>query len=152
MCTNKVSTYMKFSIVRHVTQRHGCHQPHHRHLQVHFQPLEVEELVQDVDHHLGYLRVRFRISGFDNKCDTVQDAPSWLRTPFKTDPLSIPRLAKSTRAADSLSRREFVVSICFSASQRLDRRQGSFTTLMCFDSVMDEQSQFGAPNARTRRR
>ena len=117
MCTNKVSTYMKFLIVRH-----GCHQPHHHHLQVHFQLLEVEELVQDVDHHLGYLRVRFRISGFNNKCDTVQDAPSWLRTPFKTDPSSIPWLAKLTCAANSLSRWEFVVSICFSASQQLDQR------------------------------
>ena len=125
---------------------------HHHHLQVHFQLLEVEELVQDVDHHLGYLRVRFRISGFDNKCDTVQDAPSWLRTPFKTDPLSIPQLAKLTCAANSLSRQEFVVSICFSASQRLDQHQGSFTTLMCFDLVMDEKSPFGVPNARTRRR
>ena len=71
MCTKKVSTYMKFLIVQHMTQQHGCHQPHHHHLQVHFQPLEVEELVQDVDHHLGYLRVRFRMSGFNNKCDTV---------------------------------------------------------------------------------
>ena len=103
--------------------------------------------MQDVDHHLGYLRVRFRISGFDNKCDTVQDAPSWLRTPFKTDPLSILQLAKLTHAANSLLRWEFVVSICSSASQRLDRRQGSFTTLMCFDSVMNEQSPFRAPNA-----
>ena len=32
------------------------------------------------------------------------------------------------------------------------RRQDSFTTLMCFDLVMDKQSPFGAPNAQMRQR
>ena len=29
---------------------------------------------------------------------------------------------------------------------QLDRRQGSFTALICFDSMIDEQSPFGDPN------
>ena len=33
-----------------------------------------------------------------------------------------------------------------SALYRLDRRQGSFTALICFDSVIDEQSPLGDPN------
>ena len=62
---------------------------------------------------------------------------------------SIPRRTKSVCMAANLSRCVLVVSICIVALYRLDRRHGSFTDLMCFDSVIDEHKPFGAPNART---
>lgn len=64
----------------------------------------------------------------------------------------MPRRTKSVRIAVSLSRRVLVVIICIVALYRLDRRQGSFTALICFDSVIDEQRPLGAPNARISRR
>ena len=50
------------------------------------------------------MRIRYR-----NKIES--DLLIWLRTPFSTVPSSMPQLAKSTHAAASLSRYEFVVSI-----------------------------------------
>ena len=57
-----------------------------------------------------------------------------------------PCSVKILRANDILSNREFVRSICSSALYRLERRHGSFTALICFDSVMDEHRPFGEPN------
>lgn len=64
----------------------------------------------------------------------------------KHEPSSICRAIKSMRAAASLSRRWLVRSIWPRGWLRLERRQGSFTALMCFDSVIDEHKPFGAPN------
>ena len=61
------------------------------------------------------------------------------------EPDIIPRSVKVLRANDILSKREFVRSICSSALYRLERRQGSLTALMCFDSVMDEHKPLGEP-------
>ena len=62
------------------------------------------------------------------------------------EPVIIPRSVKAIRANDILSKRELVRSICESALNRLERRQGSFTALICFDSVMDEHRPLGEPN------
>ena len=90
------------------------------------------------------------LSEFDTKYNAEQDSPSCPRTFFKTKPLSMPWLAKSTHAAASLSRWAFVVSICFSASQQLDQCQGSFTAGIYFDSVIHKHSLLGALNAQMR--
>ena len=73
--------------------------------------------------------------------------PSLIRIQDKHVPLSMPQLAKSARVAANLCSHELVMSICPKAFQRLDHLQGSFTALMCLDSVIEEQSLFGAPNA-----
>ena len=74
--------------------------------------------------------------------------PSLIRIHDKHVPSSMPHLVKSTQVAASLSSRELVISICPKASQRLDCLQGSFTALMCFDSVIEEQRPFGVLNTR----
>ena len=61
-------------------------------------------------------------------------------------PLSILWAEKLTCTAASLSRRWFVSSICPRALNLLDRCQGYFTALICFDSIMEEQRPFGDPN------
>lgn len=76
------------------------------------------------------------------------DVPSLSRIYDRHVPVSIPRLAKSIRDAANLSRRWFVSNIWLRASNRLDRCHGSLTALICLDSVMEEQSPFGAPNDR----
>ena len=72
------------------------------------------------------------------------------RTLFKRSPWSIPRSAKSMRAAASLSDRWFVINICPRGWLRLDRRHGTLTAVICLDSVIDEQRPFGAPKSRIR--
>lgn len=67
------------------------------------------------------------------------------------EPDIIPCSVKVLRAYDILSSREFVRSICISALNRLERRQGSFTALMCFDSVIDEHKPLGEPNRQIER-
>ena len=62
------------------------------------------------------------------------------------EPDIIPRSVKVVCANDILSKREFVQSICSSALCRLERRKGSFTALICFDSVIDEHKPLGEPN------
>jgi len=62
------------------------------------------------------------------------------------EPVIIPCSVKVLRANDILSKREFVRSICTSALYRLERRQVSFTTLICFDSIIDEHKPLGEPN------
>ena len=39
-----------------------------------------------------------------------------------------------------------MMSICLSALNLLEHHHGSLTAQMCFDSVIDEHSPFGAPN------
>lgn len=68
----------------------------------------------------------------------------WRSLP-KQVPSSMPRDVKSIRAAINLSMRELIMSIWLSASYRFDRRHGFLTAVICFDSVIDEQSPFGAP-------
>lgn len=51
---------------------------------------------------------------------------------------SNPRNMKSTRDADSLSMRWFVMSIWPNTWKQLDRHQGSFMALICFDSVIED--------------
>lgn len=65
-----------------------------------------------------------------------------------TVPASIPRAPKSTRDAASLSRRWLDMSIWPRALCLLDHRQGSFTALICFDSVIEEHNPFGEPKSR----
>jgi hypothetical protein len=67
-------------------------------------------------------------------------------------PSIIPSPKNIWPADASLSRREFVTSICFKALYRLERRQGSLTAMMCFDSVIDEHKPFGEPKSRMERR
>ena len=54
-------------------------------------------------------------------------------------------MVNRTRAAVSFSMRRFVSMIWWMALYRLDRRHGRLTAVICFDSVMDEHSPFGAP-------
>lgn len=68
----------------------------------------------------------------------------------RQSPSSMPRSVKSARAVASLSKRWFVNSIRYIALYLFERRHGSFTALICFDSVMEEQSPFGAPKAQMR--
>jgi hypothetical protein len=53
-------------------------------------------------------------------------------------PAIIPCSEKTRCAKAILSMREFVRSISTKALCRLERRQGSFTAFICFDSVMEE--------------
>ena len=61
-------------------------------------------------------------------------------------PSSISSEVKWMRAAASLLMRWFMMSICPSGLFFPERRYGRLTALMCFDSVIEEQSPFGAPN------
>lgn len=91
-----------------------------------------------------------------NKCDVIynSDVDNILALSAVTDwrerlgGSSIPRRVKSTRAADSLSRRWFMYSICFRALYLFERRQGCLTALICLDSVIEEHRPLGAPNSR----
>ena len=61
-------------------------------------------------------------------------------------PVIIPRSEKVLHTNDILSKWEFVQSICSSARYQLEHCQGSFTDLMCFDSIMEEHKPLGEPN------
>lgn len=67
------------------------------------------------------------------------------RAPPRRLPSNIPHRLNAIRAARSLSRWEFVLSICLRALKRLDRLQGFLTASICFDSVSEEQMPFGEP-------
>ena len=110
------------------------------------------KLVWEVGHCqiMGYLKSDLGPSEFDTECNAEWDSLNWQRTSSKAVPSSIPQLVKSMCAAASLLRWEFVVSICLNALQQLDQHHGSFTTLICFNSVMNEQSPLGAPYAQMR--
>ena len=69
----------------------------------------------------------------------------------EVEPAIIPCSAKVLRANDILSKREFVRSICSSALCQLEHRQGSFTALICFDSVMEKHKPLGEPNRQIER-
>ena len=58
------------------------------------------------------------------------------------------RETKIERAAESLSKRWFVRSICGSGLFLLDARQGFLTARICFDSVIEVQTPFGEPKSR----
>ena len=73
--------------------------------------------------------------------------PSLIRIQDKHVPSSMPQLAKSAQVAANLHSCKLVMSICPKAFQWLDCLQGSFMALMCLDSMIKEQSLFGAPNA-----
>ena len=72
--------------------------------------------------------------------------PKYWRWLEVSDSLSIPCFSKSTAAAASLSIHWFVSNIWPSALYLLERLHGSFTALICFDSVIDVQRLFGVPN------
>jgi hypothetical protein len=59
----------------------------------------------------------------------------------------MPSSVWAREAEESLSIREFVSNIWFKALKRLERRQGSFTALMCLDSVIEEHKPFGDPKS-----
>ena len=65
---------------------------------------------------------------------------------FPLTELSMPQEESSTQNAASLLRHWLISNIWPRGSFRLDQHQGFLTALMCFDSVIDEQSPFGAPN------
>jgi len=65
----------------------------------------------------------------------------------RSGPSSMLCSVKCRRAPASLSRRWLVTSICPRASNLFERRQGSLTARICFDSVIDEHRPFGAPNS-----
>ena len=68
---------------------------------------------------------------------------------FNIVPFNMPCFVKSTCEAANLLSRWFVTNIWPRASnlKRLEQCQGSFAVLICFDSVIDEQSPFGAAKA-----
>ena len=86
----------------------------------------------------GYLQV-------DRSLRALKDLPKISNLLIHIGPLSIPQFMKSLRAAINWSSRWFVTSIWPSAWFLFDRRQGSLTALICLDSVIDEQTPFGAP-------
>ena len=59
---------------------------------------------------------------------------------------------KSTREVANLSSHWFVTSIWPSALKQFEWCKGSFTALICFDSMIDEHKPFGAPKAQMRAR
>ena len=74
--------------------------------------------------------------------------PSLMRIQDKHVPSSMPQLVMLAQVAANLSSCKLVMSICpKKAFQQLDYLQGSFMALMFLDSVIEEQSPFGAPNA-----
>lgn len=78
----------------------------------------------------------------------INHVPIKLRVLDRHVPLSMPRLAKLVRAAESLSSRWLVTSIWPRALCLFDRRYGFFTAVICLFSVIDEYSPFGAPKSR----
>ena len=74
-----------------------------------------------------------------------ENIPSFVKIHDRHMPLSMPHLLKSALAAASLSVCWLLRSIWPRVSKWLDCCQGSFTALMCFNSVMDEHRPFGAP-------
>lgn len=79
-----------------------------------------------------------------------QESPSLQRVSERHVPLSIPCWVKLTCDVASLPRHWLVRSICPSALYRFNRCQGSFTALICCDSVMEEHRPLGAPKAQMR--
>ena len=120
-----------------------CHYRHHRWAEDPHQGGDV--VAQDWD--LLHSALFITSSEHDYNIQWKYSLWSWSRTDDRQVPSSMPRLAKSTRAAASLSSRWSVSSIWLSALKRLERCYGSFTALICLDSVIEEQRPFGAPKA-----
>ena len=79
----------------------------------------------------------------------VENLRRWKKSQ-EAESSSIPRFAKSERAAANCTSLWFVVSIWLSALFLFDRRQGSLTARICWDSVIEELIPFGAPKSRIR--
>ena len=77
---------------------------------------------------------------------SLPSTPAYAQMSMRTGPRSMPCDLKSMCAAASLSICWLVMSIWLSGSHQFESQYGFLTAPMCFDSVIDEQRPFGAPN------